>query len=93
MAYIEEAHSDDEHSAGGELRPVREKPGRNPVVARFFREELNPEAEAYRKHNAKRGQKYVQINAEEIHKLISVTTGSLRLGFAQTLLFLLLRLG
>ncbi|KAJ7845092.1 hypothetical protein B0H13DRAFT_2410480 [Mycena leptocephala] len=42
---------------GGEVRRVREKPGRNPVVARFFREELDPEAEAYRKRNAKRGQK------------------------------------
>ncbi|KAJ7195941.1 hypothetical protein GGX14DRAFT_574639 [Mycena pura] len=57
MAYIAEVHSDDEHSAGGEVRRVREKPGRNPVVARFFREELDPEAEAYRKRNAKRGQK------------------------------------
>ncbi|KAJ7137193.1 hypothetical protein C8R44DRAFT_869253 [Mycena epipterygia] len=56
MAFIEEAHSDDEYSLGGEHR-VREKPGRNPVVTKFFLEELDTEAEVYRKRNAKSGQK------------------------------------
>ncbi|KAJ7640002.1 hypothetical protein DFH06DRAFT_1478028 [Mycena polygramma] len=53
MASVQEAHSDDEQSSGC----VRMKPGRNPVVGRFFREELDPAAEEYRKRNAKRGQK------------------------------------
>ncbi|KAJ7459005.1 hypothetical protein FB451DRAFT_1406171 [Mycena latifolia] len=51
MAFIQESHSDDEDGR------VREKPGRNPVVARFFLEELDPAAEVYRKRNAKPGQK------------------------------------
>ncbi|KAJ7463016.1 hypothetical protein FB451DRAFT_1404170 [Mycena latifolia] len=46
-----ESHSDDEDGR------VREKPGRNPVVARFFLKELDPAAEVYRKCNAKPGQK------------------------------------
>ncbi|KAJ6450953.1 hypothetical protein C8R47DRAFT_1170681 [Mycena vitilis] len=53
MACVQEAHSDDEHSSGR----VREKPGRNPVVGKFFRTELDPAAEAYRKRNAKSGQR------------------------------------
>ncbi|KAJ6503590.1 hypothetical protein C8R45DRAFT_1091367 [Mycena sanguinolenta] len=55
MVCIAEAHSDDEHSSS-ESR-VREKPGRNPIVAQFFREELDPEAEGYRKCNMKKGQR------------------------------------
>ncbi|KAJ7818403.1 hypothetical protein B0H14DRAFT_2601283 [Mycena olivaceomarginata] len=63
MAFIEEAHSDDEHSS--EQRRVREKPGRNPVVGRFFREELDPAAEAYRKRNAKPGQREPKARIRE----------------------------
>ncbi|KAJ6580455.1 hypothetical protein DFH09DRAFT_1076711 [Mycena vulgaris] len=51
VAYIQEAHSDDEDGC------VREKPGRNPVATQFFLEELDPAAEVYRKRNAKAGQK------------------------------------
>ncbi|KAJ7251723.1 hypothetical protein C8J57DRAFT_1520532 [Mycena rebaudengoi] len=51
MTYVQEAHSDDEDGN------VREKPGRNPVVGEFFVNELDPEAEHYRKRNAKGGQK------------------------------------
>ncbi|KAJ7275902.1 hypothetical protein C8J57DRAFT_1505202 [Mycena rebaudengoi] len=51
MAYVQEAHSDDEDGN------VREKPGRNPVVGQFFSKKLDPAAEVYRKHNAKAGQK------------------------------------
>ncbi|KAF8205248.1 hypothetical protein K438DRAFT_1757234 [Mycena galopus ATCC 62051] len=57
MAFIEEAHSDDEHTLVGGQRSVRKKPGRNPVVGKFFRKVLDVEAEAYRKRNAKAGQK------------------------------------
>ncbi|KAJ7020357.1 hypothetical protein C8F04DRAFT_1390265 [Mycena alexandri] len=53
MAFVQEAHSDDEHGA---QRSVREKPGRNPVVGMFFQEELDPAAEQYRRRNAKAGQ-------------------------------------
>ncbi|KAJ6533949.1 hypothetical protein B0H10DRAFT_2246995 [Mycena sp. CBHHK59/15] len=54
---IEEAHSDNEHTpTSGESR-VREKPGRNPIVAQFFHKELDPAAEEYRKRNAKWGKK------------------------------------
>ncbi|KAJ7760233.1 hypothetical protein DFH07DRAFT_957607 [Mycena maculata] len=59
------AHSDDEHSAGGEVRRVREKTGHNPVVIQFFLEELNPEAEKYRKRNVKRGQKEPKARIRE----------------------------
>ncbi|KAJ6448767.1 hypothetical protein C8R45DRAFT_947782 [Mycena sanguinolenta] len=55
MICIAEAHSDDEHSSS-ESR-VREKPGRNPIIAQFFREELDPEAEVYCKRNMKKGQR------------------------------------
>ncbi|KAJ7771288.1 hypothetical protein DFH07DRAFT_953457 [Mycena maculata] len=55
MACVEEAHSDDEHK--DEECYVRAKPGRNPLVAEFFYKELDPAAEAYRKRNAKPGQK------------------------------------
>ncbi|KAF8177753.1 hypothetical protein K438DRAFT_1978358 [Mycena galopus ATCC 62051] len=55
MVFIEEAHSDDDHS--GEQHHVRTKPGRNPVVGEFFCQELDTAAEAYRKRNAKPGQK------------------------------------
>ncbi|KAJ7204929.1 hypothetical protein GGX14DRAFT_645365 [Mycena pura] len=55
MANIVEAHSDDEHSPEGSL--VREKPGRNPIVGQFFREQLNVSAEEYRMRNAKPGQR------------------------------------
>ncbi|KAJ7782587.1 hypothetical protein DFH07DRAFT_949385 [Mycena maculata] len=55
MAFIKEAHSDDEHTTTG--RCVRRKPGRNPVVAKFFRNELDVAAEEYRKRNAKQGQR------------------------------------
>ncbi|KAK7007543.1 hypothetical protein R3P38DRAFT_2553003, partial [Favolaschia claudopus] len=47
MIAIKEAHSDDEHV--GKTRYVRDKPGRNPTVARFFLQELDPEAERYRR--------------------------------------------
>jgi hypothetical protein len=57
MAYIAETHSDNEHTLGSEQSRVREKPGRNPIVTKFFTEELDLEAEAYRKRNAKSGQK------------------------------------
>jgi len=50
MAFIQEAHSDDEDGH------VREKPGRNPVATQFFLEELDPAAEVYRKRNTKAGQ-------------------------------------
>ncbi|KAJ6463052.1 hypothetical protein C8R47DRAFT_1238749 [Mycena vitilis] len=56
MASVQEAHSDDEQSSGR----VRMKPGRNPIIGRFFREELDPAAEEYRKRNAKRGQKVLR---------------------------------
>lgn len=59
MVCVEEAHSDDEHRDG--VRHVRHKPGRSPVPAKFFHKELDPAAEAYRKRNAKPGQKYVKI--------------------------------
>ncbi|KAJ7098404.1 hypothetical protein C8R44DRAFT_889020 [Mycena epipterygia] len=55
MAFIKEAHSDDEHTL--EHCRVHEKPGRNPVVAKFFCEELDVPAENYRKHNTKQGQR------------------------------------
>jgi hypothetical protein len=51
MAYIQEVHSDDEDGH------VREKPGRNPIVTKFFLEEVDPAAEAYRKRNMKSGQR------------------------------------
>ncbi|KAJ7897803.1 hypothetical protein B0H13DRAFT_2521285 [Mycena leptocephala] len=57
MAHVKEAHSDDEHTSEGAVHRVREKTGRNLVVARFFHEELDPEAELYAKRNRKRGQK------------------------------------
>ncbi|KAF8173147.1 hypothetical protein K438DRAFT_1772251 [Mycena galopus ATCC 62051] len=63
MACVGEAHSDDEHSS--EQRRVREKPGRNPVVGRFFRKELDPAAEAYRKRNAKPGQREPKTRIRE----------------------------
>ncbi|KAK7063350.1 hypothetical protein R3P38DRAFT_2818270 [Favolaschia claudopus] len=47
MVAIKEAHSDDEHV--GKTRYVRDKPGRNPTVTRFFLQELDPEAERYRR--------------------------------------------
>ncbi|KAJ7026164.1 hypothetical protein C8F04DRAFT_1398378 [Mycena alexandri] len=53
MAFVQEAHSDDEHGA---QRSVREKPGRNPIVGMFFQQELDPAAEQYRRRNAKAGQ-------------------------------------
>jgi hypothetical protein len=53
MAYVQEAHSDDEDGN------VREKPGCSPVVGQFFSKELDPAAEVYCKRNAKAGQKYV----------------------------------
>lgn len=93
MAHVKEAHSDDEHTSEGAVHRVREKTGRNPVVARFFHEELDPEAELYAKRNRKRGQKYVPITAEAIQKLMDNITGSLRLEFVSTRLSLLLRLG
>ncbi|KAJ6450176.1 hypothetical protein C8R45DRAFT_946940 [Mycena sanguinolenta] len=55
MVCIAEAHSYDEHSSSESC--VREKPGRNPIVAQFFREELDPEAEDYRKGNMKKCQR------------------------------------
>jgi hypothetical protein len=55
MVNITEAHSDDEHSPQGSL--VREKPGRNPIVGQFFRNELDVSAEEYRARNAKTGQR------------------------------------
>ena len=57
MAFVKEVHSDDEHTPQG--RHVRQKPGRNPVVAQFFAEEIDFHAEEYRKRNAKPGHKYV----------------------------------
>lgn len=59
MAFIKEAHSDDEHTVAG--RRVRQKPGRNHVVAKFFRNELDVPAEEYRKRNAKQGQRYIRL--------------------------------
>ncbi|KAJ7200521.1 hypothetical protein GGX14DRAFT_571927 [Mycena pura] len=53
MAAITEAHSDDEHSPQSSL--VREKPGRNPIVGQFFRDELDVSAERYRARNANAG--------------------------------------
>lgn len=91
MAHVKEAHSDDEHTSEGAVRRVREKTGRNPVVARFFREELDPEAELYAKRNRKRGQKYVPIYTID-PQIDDSITGSLRLEFVSTRLSLLLRL-
>ncbi|KAJ7729881.1 hypothetical protein B0H14DRAFT_3169164 [Mycena olivaceomarginata] len=51
MAYIQEVHSDDEDGH------VREKPGCNPIVTKFFLEEVDPAAEAYRKRNMTSGQR------------------------------------
>ncbi|KAJ7240982.1 hypothetical protein C8J57DRAFT_1013814, partial [Mycena rebaudengoi] len=47
MAYVNEVHSDDEHSSQG--RRVRGKPGRNPVLAKFLTSELDVKMEEYRK--------------------------------------------
>ncbi|KAJ7657072.1 hypothetical protein B0H17DRAFT_1213603 [Mycena rosella] len=57
MAYMQEAHFDDEDGC------VREKPGRNPVATQFFLEELDPAAEVYRKCNAKAGRLNLFYNA------------------------------
>ncbi|KAJ7746178.1 hypothetical protein DFH07DRAFT_963050 [Mycena maculata] len=57
MACVEEAHSDDEHRNG--VCYTRNKPGRNPVPAKFFHEDLDPAAEAYRKRNTKPGQNVI----------------------------------
>ncbi|KAJ7032234.1 hypothetical protein C8F04DRAFT_1359439 [Mycena alexandri] len=55
MANITESHSDDEHHPQHSL--VRKKPGRNPIMGRFYREELDVSAEEYRTRNAKAGQR------------------------------------
>ncbi|KAJ7271791.1 hypothetical protein C8J57DRAFT_1507700 [Mycena rebaudengoi] len=55
MAYVNEVHSHDEHSSQG--RRVREKPGCNPVLAKFLTSELDVKAEEYRLRNPNRGQK------------------------------------
>ncbi|KAJ6559982.1 hypothetical protein B0H19DRAFT_1069691 [Mycena capillaripes] len=60
MVFVQEVHSDDEHTSGGTQRTVREKPGRNPIAAQFFQEELDPAAEQYRQRNAKPGQRKPQ---------------------------------
>jgi hypothetical protein len=71
MVFVQEVHSDDEHTSGGTQRTVREKPGRNPIAAQFFQEELDPAAEQYRQRNAKPGQRYVRINTEWIHNSLA----------------------
>jgi hypothetical protein len=86
MAFIKEVHSDDKHTPQG--RRVRQKLGRNPVAARFFIEEVDVQAEEYRKRNAKPGQKYVS-NKLVIYCTINLSLGDRNLGFAKTLFYLL----
>jgi hypothetical protein len=58
MAFVDEVHSDNEQDDNG-AHWVRQKPGRNPIVTRFFTENIDVPTEEYRKRNAKGGQKYV----------------------------------
>ncbi|KAJ7149891.1 hypothetical protein C8R43DRAFT_1192454 [Mycena crocata] len=53
IAYVKEAHSDDEHSSQG--RRTRLKPGRSTVAGKFFVEELDVKTEEYRQRNPGRG--------------------------------------
>ncbi|KAJ6550328.1 hypothetical protein B0H19DRAFT_1265159 [Mycena capillaripes] len=64
MAYVREAHSDDEHSPI-QGRHTRDKPGRNSVVGKFFVAKLDVKSDEYRARNPVPGQKKPEVRKRD----------------------------